>query len=56
MMKLSNCVSGARMVVHKLDLEYEAPSLEVVTLLVGASPEHKSVIFWEILKLTFWVL
>jgi hypothetical protein len=56
MMKLSNCVSGVRVVVHEPDREYEAPSPEVATLLVGVSPEQKLVIFWKILKLTFWVL
>jgi hypothetical protein len=56
MIKLSNCALGVHMEVHELDREYEIPSPEVVTLLVGMSPEKKLVIFKKILKHTFWVL
>jgi len=45
MMTLSNFESGVHAEVHEPDREYEPPSLEVVTLLVGVSLEKKSVIF-----------
>jgi hypothetical protein len=45
MMKFSNCVSGVRVVVQKLDREYGPPSPEATTLLEKVSPEQNLVIF-----------